>query len=460
MNPLGTRGRAQELADLLDGALGGRLSAGAGATSLASPTLASYAGIAQRLNTVGAGAAQAIAPRPEFRDALRTRLMAVAAVQAHSAPARAAVEKSGSSAVAAAVSWTSGRKAQRGLGVAAGAMASVVAVTGVAVAAGQSLPGDPFYGVKKGAEAFQLRTADGAVDKGSKHLAFAQERLSEVRGLTLGRDAALGPISPVSASSALGGSTAERIRAALRDMDGQTRTGSDLLSAAYRDTQTDVPLQILARFAGKQSSALRALLPSLPADARERGEASLALVAEVGAQASQLLAVGVCTGLCNPVEAPAALPPADAQPQPVPQSSASQPAPCGCAPATSSPGAAEPTPAPTPEPSEAPTPSAEPTPSATPSASASASATPAPLPVPVPVPVPTVSPLPPLPVPVPTPTGLPLPKAGGPEVVPPVESASELAALRLLSEVDSTGPDSFAPLAQWRSGGPADPIAL
>ena len=454
MNPLGTRGRAQELADLLDGALGGRLSAGAGATSLASPTLASYSGIAQRLSAVGAGAAQAIAPRPEFRDALRTRLLAVAAVQAHSAPARAAAEKStAGSAVAAAVSWTSGRKAQRGLGVAAGAMASVVAVTGVAVAAGQSLPGDPFYGVKKGAEAFQLRTADGAVDKGSKHLAFAEERLSEVRGLTLGRDAALGPISPVSASSAFGSSTAERIREALRDMDGQTRTGSDLLSSAYRDTQTDVPLQILARFAGKQSSALRDLLPSLPADARQRGEASLALVAEVGAEASQLLAVGVCTGLCNPVEAPAALPATTTQPQPEPQASASQAAPCGCAPASAAPPAVAPTPEPTTEPSQGATPTAAPAPTATPSANPSPSPSSSPLPVPVPVPVPTLSPLPPLPVPLPTPTGLPVPKAAGPEVGAPLLLAGTTSLLRLTES-------GTASLELWRAGGLADPTAL
>lgn len=454
MNPLGTRGRAQELADLLDSALGAPRAAVSG-------PLSSYVGIAARLQTVGAGVDARVSPRPEFRDQLRTRLMAVAAVQEHSAPARAALEQRSQTR---AVSWATGRKAQRGMGVAVGAMASVVAVTGVAVAGTQSLPGDPFYGVKKGVEAFQLRTADGDVGKGSKHLDLAGERLSEVRALALGRDAALTPVGssvrtgvsdPVAAAGvALGSSAAERIRQALVDMDESTREGSTLLTEAFRDTSSDVPLQILTRFAGGQSTELRELLPALPAAVRERAETSLSYVSEVGAEASALLAVGVCTGLCAPPSAPPALPPASGQPQPQPQTSASQaPAPCGC----QTPAPAPSSSAPPAQPSQAPTPDPEPSSSPTPAPSPkpSASSSPAPLPVPVPVPVPSLPvPIPTLPAPIPTlpapiPTGA--PQAGGPGTELPggllagglfpaglfVSAAEELPALlRALADAD------------------------
>jgi len=422
MNPLGTRARAEELARLLDGA---RIGASAGSPSGGAAALSSYGDLAARLRAVGAGLTPVSAPRDEFRATLRTRLMAVAAVQSYNAstataaPAVAA-KQSKASAIESAVSWSHSRRVQRGMGVAAGAMASVVAVAGIAVAGNQSLPGDPFYGVKKGGEAFELRTSDGAVGKGSKHLEFAAERLSEVRGLTLGRDAALGAIGPFGAgpqaASAFGSSVSERVRRTLADMDTETRRGSDLLTASYRETGADAPLEILAAFAGTQSTELRALLPALPSAARERGEASLALVTEVAAQTSAMLAIGVCTGACAPAATAPSLPGPEGLPAPQPAPSATSNAPCGCSPSEPQPnpaGQPESTPMPTPsesanpEPTEAPS---SPSPSPTPSES------PDPLPVPLPVPLPTPLPTPPpLPIPVPTPSapalvpGIPVP---------------------------------------------------
>ncbi|GAC1443167.1 MAG: hypothetical protein NVSMB55_16040 [Mycobacteriales bacterium] len=395
MNPLGTRARSEELAGLLDGGgYPGSAARGAGA--------APYVAVAGRLQVLGADLGATVTPRAEFRSALRTRLVAVAAVSAVNAQTAAPPSKG--RALESAVSWSQTRRAQRGIGLAAGAMASVVAVAGVAVAGSQSLPGDPFYSVKRGAEALQLRTTDGAVGKGSKQLAFAAERLKEVRELSLGRDAAFGGSSahPL-AGSALGGSASSRIRDALADMDNETRIGSNLLTAAYRSTNSDAPLQILSGFAGRQSSELTGLLPSLPSAARLRAEDSLALVSYVAVQASQLLAVGVCTGQCAPSQAAPSLPPATGGPRPAPAPRATTDAPCGCqsasqptrtaapAPATSNPGASPQSTAtaPTPAPSPA-------------SASASPkphSSSPAPLPVPVPA---TPTPLPSLPVPLPS----------------------------------------------------------
>lgn len=396
MNPLGTRAPAEELAGLLDGRLTLALAAGQGR----------HAALAGRLRAVGVDLAPAAAPRPEFRAALRTRLVAVAAVQAaQPMPARPR-----SRTLESAVSWSQTRRAQRGLGLAAGAMASVVAVTGVAVAGSRSLPGDPFYAVKRGVEAVELRTADGAVAKGSKHLEFAAERLKEVRALTLGRDAAFaGSAGRPVAAAALGGSAAERVRSTLADMDRETRSGSELLTAAYRESNSDAPLEILSRFAGRQTRELQALLPQLPTQARSRAETSLALVSGVGLEASRLLALGVCTGQCAPEQAAPSLPPAAGGPDPQPAPTAA--APCGCEPAATPTRTSDPQPSttPTPEPSPAPQPTTTPAPSPSPSPTAS------PLPVPVPTIVPTTVPtaVPTLPVPLPTGTPSPLPLPGG-----------------------------------------------
>lgn len=394
MNPFGTRARSEELARLLDGAvvLGSALTA---------PT-AQYAAVAGRLRSLGTDLAPAVTPRAEFRAALRTRLVAVASVR--SADVAAPVPAKNRT-LESAVSWTQTRRAQRGIGLAAGAMASVVAVAGIAVAGSQSLPGDPFYGVKRGGEALELRTAGGDVAKGSKHLEFAAERLKEVRELSLGRDAAFtGSLDQPVASAAFGGSVSKRVRGALTDMDRETRTGSDLLTSAYRDSNSDAPLEILSRFAGRQTRDLTALLPDLPAGARPQAESSLALVSRVAVESSQLLAVGVCTGQCAPAQAAPSLPPTTG-PMPQPAPNASTEAPCGCQPApapaparTSDPTPA-PTPDPTPEPTTAPSPSpSRPTPSPSPSS---------PLPVPTEVPSEVPTAVPSLPVPVPTLTPLP-----------------------------------------------------
>lgn len=395
MNPLSSRARSDELARLLDG------------TAAVSGQTAPLAAVADRVRALGAELAPVVAPRAEFRAALRTRLVAVASVQAANAPTQAA--RTGNQALESAVSWAQSHRAQRRLSFAAGSMASVVAVAGVVVAGGQSLPGDPFYGVKRGGEALELRTTHGDVAKGSKHLEFAAERLKEVRALSLGRDAAFSgsPEHPV-ASGALGGSASTRVRSALADMDRETKVGSELLTSAYRSSNSEAPLEILSRFAGHQTRDLQSLLPELPAAARERGQVSLALVSRVAAETSQLLAVGVCTGACAPTEVAPTLPPGSGpRPQPAPNATN---APCGC-PVPQPSRTADPEPAPSPTPTPQPTSSPSSTPTSSPSPSPSSS--PLPVPTTVPTVVPTVLPtiLPTtLPTPLPLPTGsLPIP---------------------------------------------------
>jgi len=158
---LPSRRRADEFARLLEGG---------GSTN--DPGLAPLVGLARSLQSLPLG------PTPDFRDALRQRLLAVAAVAPAAAPARTASKLGGLDRLVG--SW----RAQRRFAVAAGAMAGVVAIAGVGVAGSRSLPGDPLYGIKRGTEAVQLATTHGLQARGELHLRFAKERLSEVERLS------------------------------------------------------------------------------------------------------------------------------------------------------------------------------------------------------------------------------------------------------------------------------------
>lgn len=411
MNLVGARGAAAQLARLLD----------RGPSSDSGP-LSHAAVLAARLRLVGTALDTEMVPRAEFRDALRTRLVAVATVQppavrpaATRTPAVRPAATRASAAWSAAVSW---RASPRASSVLAGALASVVAVSGVAVAGSQSLPGDPFYGVKRTVEAFQLRSADGDVEKGTRHLDLAATRLREVRGLTLGRDAVhagpqLGPsavsagillrssVQPLAADDALSAPVAERVRDTLTAMDSETRDGTALLTGAYRSTRAPEPLRALTRFAVRQSEGLSQLIPALPPVTQQRARVSLALLSGVTEDANELLGIGSCGLVCQPPQIASELPSGPEQPPTAPFCGCEQPAP---APQTSATPPSE-APEPAPQPHPRPTHSASPEPSPAPSPPAPSSRPLLPPPPPLPVPIPSL----PLPAPLPTPTLPPLP---------------------------------------------------
>ncbi len=307
----GTRARAEEFARVLDGPPPGRRRPAA-ATSA---DVSTCAGLAQRLARAGEELGPVAGPRPEFHATLRTRLMAVAAVQ----PQPAASARPSPAAVAPVRPV---RRASRALTVAAGVTASLVAVSGVAVASSQSLPGDLFYGVKRTSEAVRLATAGGEFEQGRRHLDFAATRLRELRGLTLGREAfekssnaeAAEPAAADLAAAALADpEVAERVRQVLADMDTETRKGTDLLTSAFLSSQTQAPLQALSRFATRQSTGLERLLPALPPASQDRAMASLALVVEVADETQGLMKGDGCPPVCltPPATAPAPLPTQD-----------------------------------------------------------------------------------------------------------------------------------------------------
>jgi hypothetical protein len=378
---------AQEFAAALDGR-------GVG-SARRDPALAPLLRLAQGLESVPLTAA------PEFRDRLKTRLLAVATVAPAPVPVPSPAER--------AKTWVSGWRVQKAIGATAASMAGVVALTGVSVAASRSLPGDPLYGVKRSAEGAQLMFARNDVNRGKRHLQHAETRLHEIADV-VGTDIALAPApaGPGQITLAFGGSRAKRVAGALHAMDADTRDGTRLLFDAYTAERDDDVLRFVQEFTDRQHARLAAVLDSLPTDAHDEAEASLALVTDLHLRATQLLAVGTCGDQCAPVK-PAAPSPSDS-PSPEPTASPSYdalgPMPCTCPGDGSTP---EPTPSaqPTPTPTQpAPSDSPEPTePSTTPSPPPSHYPMPVPVPSPVqsavddvnntlPTPLPTLPPVP------------------------------------------------------------------
>jgi hypothetical protein len=404
MNPLGNRARAEELARLLEGAV-----------ASSSASTAGLAALAARMRSLTPVLDGTVALQPDFRAALRQRLVAVATVQGAVADVPGADEHAGASAFERALSWSRSWTAQKRLAAVSGAMAAVVALTGVGVASSRSLPGQPFYGIKRASEALQLELAGSDTAKGTKHLEFAATRLREVQALVRGdHELAAGtPGTPLSAG--LAASLQERVNDTLKDFNSETSEGRTLLEGVYRRTGKTAPLRVLATFATQQKHKLTGLLPDLPDGSAVAAQQSLQLVEGLGKTATDLLAVGTCQASCNPDASGPTLP---VEPAPKPGTSATPGAddnngvpPCACGQPTTAPEpSAEPSDSPTPEPTESAT--ATPSPSPSPTKSPDGGILP-PLPIPLPTILPTSLPtliplpIPPLPLPTDLPTILP-----------------------------------------------------
>jgi hypothetical protein len=243
--------------------------------------LAPFGGLAAALRAVPALAG----PAPEFQSALRRRLVAVATVQAIDAPPASATARLRE----VGATW----KFQRRMAVLAGGAAAATAIAGVGLGASRSLPGDPFYGVKRATEDAQLAATFGQEAKGKRHLEFARVRLAEIESLA-GRSAALGGM-PAGGLGALGtlsdGARTSTILATLRDMDAETRAGANDLFAVYRDSGSAEPLHALDSFTRKQFAQLSAVLPTLPVAARGRAASSLSLLSIIASHTVSLAGI-------------------------------------------------------------------------------------------------------------------------------------------------------------------------
>jgi len=235
-------------------------------------------------------------PREEFRSALRTRVLAVAAVQpapVQPAPVQPAAEPVPSRRTAssrAAAGWAGSPRASRRTAWIGGVLASVLALTGVSVAASRSLPGEPLYGAKRATEALQLRTADNDLERGMRHLQLAETRLREVRALAVGRSSVAVTVTGPPGAVLAGGAHTTALTGALADMDEQTRVGGGLVQGVARAQGDDALLLVLQAWSGQQAERLRAVVPDLPLAARQRAQTSLSVVTDLGTGTGALLA--------------------------------------------------------------------------------------------------------------------------------------------------------------------------
>ena len=292
---LSRRRRAEQFARLLDG------QDDRSAAQLATrndPHLAPLVELATALRSVPLG------PTPDFRSALRQRLVAVAAVQGVgevSLPAAVRAPVAAPSLPRRLNEWAEGWRVRPRFVAATAAASAVVMVGGIGLAGSRSLPGQPLYGVKRGVEHVQLSFAGSTEAKGERHLQFAQTRMREVAALVK-NDRAIGvaPMqAPLVASGALGGSLSSRVVSTLHDMDAETTAGTKDLTTVFARSHDSHPLHVLATFAANQQHALTAVMPSLPSDAATRAAVSLALIQRVDSRAQALLTGPSCTAACR-----------------------------------------------------------------------------------------------------------------------------------------------------------------
>ncbi len=208
---------------------------------------------------------------PDFRAALRTRLLAESfdavspgaageTVTAPSAPGRATRPRHASGRAAA-------KRARAGGGGAAGqpprhwvgrlarpalvgALASSVAAAGVTLGARDAMPGDTLYGIKRHVEQMQVTLAGGEEAQAEARLGLARARMDEVQALVGDHSA---PVDE--------GQLTRLLEAWLTEV----HRSSDVLLEMARGGDADV-LSKLEEFTTEQSAKLTGVLNALPGD--------------------------------------------------------------------------------------------------------------------------------------------------------------------------------------------------
>lgn len=291
---------------------------GRGGVAASDPALSPLLGLAHQLQSLPLG------PAPAFRDSLRQRLVAVAAVT-EPAPLPTPVDR--------AREVLQGWRLQRRLRAVAAAVAMLVVVSGVATVSSRSLPGEALYALKRASEWAQIELARNDFNRGKRELQHAGTRLDEVADL-VGAIRALAPATRVAAAPLATGADPHLILDTLDDMDASTRRGVQLLFEASQERQSSEPLAIVRDFATRQQRELAAVLPALPDVARDRADASLQLLARIRKTSSAAITkLGSCpaTGCTDPIDVSSC----DCLPGVAPGSSSSGP---GSAPAPAEPG--------------------------------------------------------------------------------------------------------------------------
>lgn len=223
-------------------------------------------------------------PAPHFRNNLRNRLIAEAAVR------RSWLDR-------VSESW-----AERNLRlrrsfkfVFANAVAAVVLLAGgtIFAVADTAVPGDWNYWAKRAREDARLLITRAPEPRAYLQMALAREKLAEVQTL-LKR----------------GERDADPYLSALNQMDARTLDATELLIGLYGRTQEAAPLTRLTRFANAQRSALEVLLDRLPPGARPPARDSIAILQRISDRVTGIM--GGCLCPANPLLPGASKPGSDA----------------------------------------------------------------------------------------------------------------------------------------------------
>lgn len=272
------RQRAERFAQLLDEADGGRRHH---VRSRLDTDLARPVAIGQRLRSLPS----TVEVDPDFRAGLRAMLVATAEREgigrtATTDPldeetARPAPPHPRRGATQPALGATRRPIRARGA-IVAGVAIGAIAVSGMSAASENAVPGDALYGMKRSTERAQLALASSDLNRGQLFLDFARTRLAEAHAVR--QDPA-------------------GLTAVLRDMDADTRQGVKLLTAAAVQRGDTAALDVIDSFLAEQRPQLAALLGDAPRTARERVDASLALLDAVKRRAAGLrTSLGCATG--------------------------------------------------------------------------------------------------------------------------------------------------------------------
>ena len=222
-------------------------------------------------------------PDPAFRAATRARLVAMAAVRTPAPPPVSPLRRFLTEGVPAPSRWRT--RLTAGL---AGAALTVTALATVVAVSADAQPGDLLYDLKRGTEETQLALAGDA--RGETLLELAGTRLDEVRALVDDGVTAL----PAAGSSDDGqtvlaaGADAALVVETLSTMDAQTAEGAAWLTDRAVTTESDRPLEVLARWAESQSDELAGLQDDVPVEAQDDVADSLVLLADIATRVTGL----------------------------------------------------------------------------------------------------------------------------------------------------------------------------
>lgn len=222
--------------------------------------------LSQQLTHASARACNSVHMEDDFRQRLRTRLVAVASVQGIGHEAEHQLEPRRRTPAPRS-------SLPRRAALLSGTVAVLIGLSGVGVASNSAMPGETLYSVKRSKEAAQLALAGSDASRASLHLEFARTRLNEARSV---RD------------------NPERLNSVLDDMDADTRTAMQELGEVAAQRKSGAPLDTIDSFIGEQRSDLVGLATSMEGTSRQRAFESIGLLDQIGDRSENLRSTLSC----------------------------------------------------------------------------------------------------------------------------------------------------------------------